>query len=751
MVTNSKTNSRLIEKIRNLQSKLSKTEECFNAFSEISSEGIIIHKNGRIIDASKAAALMLGYEKEVLTGSKIADIIDKSTIEQLSENKKHRGIESYIKLKTGKLKNCRIKTATVMYKGSDASVFLIQDISNMQNTREINERFRKLFDTSFEAIAIHENGKIVEVNEACTQLSGYTREELKNINAFELVFQDDRKFVAEQVRQNREMPYEARGVKKDGTVFWGEFNAKEIKFGGKTTRVVTFRDISDRRQYEAQLRQAKEDYENLIRHSPDGIFILDEKGKILFANPSAHHILGVKSPEEIKGKSTFRFVLPKYHAQIRERALMVKGGYSPPFMKMEAVRIDGSIVDVEYKPVIIDYNGKKAMLVVYHDIDFQEQLSREKLRLKVAEETNYALTKEIEERKRIEAQLEKSKNQYKIQSAKLNSIIESSSHIVWTVDRNISLTAFNKNFSLLLEKTYGRKPFLKDPINKSPFISTNAANTFWNNRFYATFKGLPQHFEASFLNKKGTPTWLEIYLNPIFDEKGDVKEVSGIGHDITAKKEAEERIKQSLKEKEVLLKEVHHRVKNNLQVISSILNLQSSYITDVKVIDLLKESQNRIKSMSFIHESLYQTEDFSSVKFSSYIEHLANNLLLSYKPKEKNISLVQKIDNVFLNLDQAIPCGLIINELVSNALKYAFEKKQNGKLNISIDIDKKENVTVVIGDNGPGLPKDINYRNTQSLGLQLVMVLVSQLRGTIKLDNTKGAKYTIIFNKRNVN
>lgn len=755
MLSKNKTQEKLIEEINRLQARLSKAEERFSIFSEISSEGILIHEKDNIIEASKAAALILGYEGSELIGKRVSELIDKKTIEYLAKNinsKEKQDFEAPVKTKTGTELNCFMRAATINYEGSTAGVLVIEDISARGNTeKEINERFRKLSEASFEAIMIHENGKIVDVNEACTKLFGYTRDELINKIAFDMAVEEDREFVKQQVQKKNELPYEARGLRKDGSVFSGELNAKEIRYNGKPARVVAIRDISDRKLYEAELRQVKEDYENLIRQSPDGIFILDERGKILFANPSAHYILGIKSQEEIKGKSTFNFVLPQYHAQIKERTHMLKEGYSLPFMSMEAIRIDGSFVKIEYKPVMIDYRGKKAMLIVYHDIDYQEELAREKMRSKIAEETNFYLKKEIEERKTIEFQLSKSRNQYKIQSAKLNSIIESSSHIVWSVDRNIALTTFNENFATLMQSVYGKRPAVASVINAGEFVSTKTYNDFWNRKFNATFDGIPQNFEASFKDKKGNVVWLEIYLNPIFDENKNVKEVSGIGHDITGKKEIEEKIKQSLAEKEVLLKEVHHRVKNNLQVISSILNLQSSYIADKKVIELLKESQNRIKSMSFIHESLYQSKNFSSVKFSAYIHHLVNNLLLSYKPKEKNISLIQKIDNVFLNLDQAIPCGLIINELVSNALKYAFKKKGKGELNISITEDKKENVKITIADNGPGLPKEVNYRNTQSLGLQLVMVLVSQLRGVVQLNNKKGAKYIITFNKQNVN
>ena len=252
------------------------------------------------------------------------------------------------------------------------------------------------------------------------------------------------------------------------------------------------------------------------------------------------------------------------------------------------------------------------------------------------------------------------------------------------------------------------------------------------------------------IDKHDNLVWREIYLNPITDERGNVIEISGIGHDITEKKLADEKIRQSLQEKEVLLKEVHHRVKNNLQVISSILNLQSSYVKDTSTLNILKESQNRIKSMAFIHESLYQTKDFSSINFSEYVVNLSHNLIHSYANFDHEIKLNLDIQNVFLNLDLAIPCGLIINEIVSNALKYAFiDNSEGGEITIRMYI-QEDDLILIIGDNGIGLSSDIDYRNTESLGLQLVVTLTDQLNGSIELDRRRGTVYTIIFKQNQI-
>ena len=226
-------------------------------------------------------------------------------------------------------------------------------------------------------------------------------------------------------------------------------------------------------------------------------------------------------------------------------------------------------------------------------------------------------------------------------------------------------------------------------------------------------------------------------------------EVIVITRDVTDKVEFETRLIESVKEKEILLKEVHHRVKNNLQVISSILNLQSSYVEDDKTLEIINESQNRIRSMSYIHESLYQTKDFSSINFHDYITNLVQNLVHSYQIFSGKTNLNLDIDQVQLVLDQAIPCGLILNELVSNSLKYAYPEGIGGEIEIEIKEDDGK-IKIRVEDFGKGLPKGFKIEESDSLGLGLVDTLVDQIDGELILKTENGTKYLIIFEKQDL-
>ncbi|PKP51030.1 MAG: hypothetical protein CVT95_01840, partial [Bacteroidetes bacterium HGW-Bacteroidetes-12] len=329
--------------------------------------------------------------------------------------------------------------------------------------------------------------------------------------------------------------------------------------------------------------------------------------------------------------------------------------------------------------------------------------------------------------------------QIKIQSAKLKSIIENSTHLFWTYHQELGVTSFNQNYYNAFVELNGLAPKINIRAEED-----NENGKFWIEKYEEAFKGKKLEFILERTLPSGKTIIKEVFLSPIFNEDGSVGEVSGMAHDITEKKQAETELKNSLKEKEVLLKEVHHRVKNNLQVISSILNLQSAYVQDEKTLSILKESQNRIKSMAFIHESLYQTNDFSEINFSEYVVNLSKNLVHSYLVNQELIELKLDINNVSLNLDLSIPCGLIINELVSNALKYAFGEGKKGYILIQLYV-KNEFVYLSISDNGKGFPKEIDYKNTDSLGLQLVTTLAEQINAEITLKNTKGTTFHIKF------
>jgi PAS domain S-box-containing protein len=265
-------------------------------------------------------------------------------------------------------------------------------------------------------------------------------------------------------------------------------------------------------------------------------------------------------------------------------------------------------------------------------------------------------------------------------------------------------------------------------------------------RFQRAISGeaLSPHVEVEMIRKDGRRVPVELSMaNLMLD--GRIAGRVGVARDITERRRADEQIKASLREKEVLLKEIHHRVKNNLQIISSLLNLQAKDIHDVQLAQMFNESQNRIKSMALIHEILYQTRDLARIDFAEYIKMLVAHLFHSYGAYSRGVRFEINVKDVVIDVDNAITCGLIVNEFVSNSLKYAFPHGKGGYIHLELSADEHRNLTFIAHDNGIGFPREIDFRKTDSLGLKLVIALTNQLAGTIELDTTEGTTFKMTF------
>ena len=250
-----------------------------------------------------------------------------------------------------------------------------------------------------------------------------------------------------------------------------------------------------------------------------------------------------------------------------------------------------------------------------------------------------------------------------------------------------------------------------------------------------------RQFEYRVVTADGRILWLNNIVG--LSNPGGYERLRGIMIDVTERKEMERLVKKSLEEKDLLLKEIHHRVKNNLQIISSLLNLQKNYVTSRECSSVLDESQNRVHSMALIHEKLYQTENLTQISFADYVHDLSSFLFRSYGVENTKVKFNVNSE-AFLNIDTAIPCGLIVSELISNALKYAFAQRPAGEIFIET---RQENGTfeLWVKDDGIGFPEDLDFRNTQSLGMRLVNSLTRQLQGKIELQRACGTCFRISF------
>ncbi len=351
---------------------------------------------------------------------------------------------------------------------------------------------------------------------------------------------------------------------------------------------------------------------------------------------------------------------------------------------------------------------------------------------------------QITRRRRAEAALQQSEARYRL-------ITDNMSDSVWLMDKKFRLTFISP--SAERRRGFSIQELLDLPFaNQLTPESATAFETFFSENF--SLEKLDQvHLplsattELEFRIKDGSAYWAETTLSLIRDGDGRPFGYVGMARDITERKKAEEKILASLHEKEILLKEIHHRVKNNLQIIASLLYLQSISITDEFTSGILMESRSRVTSMALIHEKLYRSEDLALIPFATYLEGLIGNLRDAYGISDARVAISVTITppDLSLNIGTGIPCGLIINELISNAMKHAFGDGKSGVITITMTQTDPHRYSMVIADNGPGFPKETDFRNTPTLGLQLVTSLVRQLDGEISLDCTSGSRFTMNF------
>ena len=252
--------------------------------------------------------------------------------------------------------------------------------------------------------------------------------------------------------------------------------------------------------------------------------------------------------------------------------------------------------------------------------------------------------------------------------------------------------------------------------------------------------------EKRYICKDASVIWVNLTGSIVRDGEGNPLHFIAVVEDISVRKDAETAVKRSLNEKEVLLREIHHRVKNNMQVISSLLSLQAASIDDARLHKMLMESQGRVRAMALIHEILYDSGDLSKIALKPYVSRLAAGLKRMFARDEGRVRLSVESDDVTLGIDAMVPCGLAISELISNSLKYAFPNGQDGEINLQVTSVPDGGIKLVVRDNGIGMPADLDIRTTKTMGMGLVVSLVEkQLRGRLDLDRSQGTCFTIVI------
>ncbi|MBI5681303.1 MAG: PAS domain S-box protein [Methanobacterium sp.] len=518
----------------------------------------------------------------------------------------------------------------------------------------------------------------------------------------------------------------------------------EMRVKKRTAELV---DANEELQNEIiERKKAEEELElkaRLLDAATDSIMLHDMDGNPLYMNQTTYTSRGY-TKDEMMNLNLRELEAQEYRTKMKTRIKdLIENGEA--IFETANYRKDQSVVPVEIHAQIIESKGKKLILGVARDItqrkineaklkNYQEHLEElVEQRTGELEKINQLLLKEIDERKHIEKALKESESAYK-------AIFENTGTATMIVEEDTSISLINAEAERLTgylkEEIEGKRHWIefiyKDDLEKM--------KTYHQLRRTEPLTA-PKTYEARGIFKEGKIRNVIITVDII---PGTTKSVASF-LDITERKQAEKQIKASLKEKEVLLREVHHRVKNNMQIISSLLNIQTYQITDKKALNIFKESQNRVKSMAMIHEKLYQSKDLTLIDFSDYIASLTSSIFSSYETDLKRIKWDINAEHILIGVDTAIPCGLIINELVTNSLKHGFVDGRKGKITIDLHHYEKDKFKLTVKDDGINFPENIDFKNTKTVGLQLINGLVEQLDGTIELDRSHGTEFTIIF------
>jgi PAS domain S-box-containing protein len=577
-----------------------------------------------------------------------------------------------------------------------------------------DRNFRVFLEAAPDAmVVVDDTGLIIVANQLVEKMFGYTRQEILGQPVETLVPERFRRthighragYAAHPKTRPMGAGRALTGLHKNGSEFPIEISLSPLQTERGTVVISIIRDLTDRLRAETKFR-------GFLESAPDAVVVIDRAGKIVIVNSLTEKMFGY-SRDELLGQSIELLVPERYRgAHVRHREGYGRDPITRPMGEGRALtgkKKDGSEFPVEISLSPLESDQGTLVTSIIRDIGPRRQLE-----------------------------------------AKFKGLLESAPDGIVVVDTDGRIAIVNSQTEKLFG--YERNELIGQPIEILVPDRLKSGHVHFRNAYIAKPITRPMGAGRALTGKKkdGSEFPIEISLSPLETDQGTL--VTSIIRDITARRAAEDQIQSSLREKEALLKEIHHRVKNNLQVTSSLLRLQSGYIADEKSREMFAESQNRIRSMALVHEKLYQSTDLSRINFPEYIKTLTELLIRTFGVNPEQIQLKVARQDVFLTVETAVPCGLMINELISNCLKHAFPNGRRGEIKVSIfetacKGDRHDYLLEVI-DNGVGLPEDLDLETSETLGLQLVRNLTEQLRGTLKVIRPpEGVLFRIQFSQ----
>jgi PAS domain S-box-containing protein len=574
--------------------------------------------------------------------------------------------------------------------------------------RESEQRFRSLIEQASDALFVHDlEGKFLEVNQQASISLGYSVEELLSMSVSDIDPDIENRGDRVKYWENLPATFEARLRRKDGTAFLVEIRLGPIEYGEAKVVLAMVRDITDRKMTEKVLQENEDRCRTIFQTSPDAISITRLRDRVYVEINDRFTELTGFTKDEVIGKTSLAFNIwndssdrDRLVAGLRERGQVTN-------LEAQFRLKDGRVRTGLMSARTICLNGEPHILSV---------------------------TRDVEDLQKVEEDLRQ-------KTSLLNSLIEALPDSVHFKDINrrhlLTNKAYEDFFGLSRHEAVGKT--IEELVTSNNVEQSRESDE----AVIETTQPIVQ--EHCWFDERLDKHIFETRKFPIVDADGVIFAVGGISRDITHLKRREEEIKASLAEKGVLLREIHHRVKNNLAVVSSLLRLQARYTEDETVRSMFEESEARIRAMALAHAQLYQTEDLSQINAGQYLSSLFTSLRSFMGRLGRNILTKSEFEDINLQIDTAIPLGFIVTELVSNVYKHAFPEGRRGELELTLRSIGNHECELVVQDDGVGMPGNLDLKHPKSCGLTLVDVFVKQINGVLEVRAVGGTEVRVRF------
>lgn len=679
----------------------------------------------KILDVNAAASNILGFPKKKFLKKKILDFGSKKTLSELDGHpaiSKQRNIDDVWLFKTDKGKDIYFQLSghLINYKGHPAKLVIAHNISDFFEGRSSKKKLLSsqlnLNNFPLAEIEWDPSLRIIRWSEKAEEIFGYTEEEaIKGDGLLQkFIHEEDLDYVRDKIRESyetgrQEVSHINRNITKDGEVIYCEwYNSLLYNDEGEVVSIYSLtHDVTARETALNNAKRGMKSYQDLFNSISDAIYMLDKDGMIVEVNEGLEQTFGYKR-REVVGKHNKILAAPgKYDEQRIQEIINLAHDGKPGKYEGWGRKKNGEIFPTEFLVNTGNYFGEEVLIVIERDVTDRRE-SEEAL-------------------KHREGLFSKLFNSSPIGIALLNE------------HREVEMV--NDGF----EQLFGYRENELRGLELDKLIVPEQGHE--DAQRLSESERVKQVTERR-IRKDGTAVDVIIYAVPVVVEKSVVG-IYGIYVDITDRRKAEEQVRRSLREKEMMLAEIHHRVKNNLAVITGLLELQSFSAESESAKRILKDSQMRVNSIAMVHEKLYKSEDFSEVDINQYFNELSEIIQKTMSKGNTKVDIELNIDSVQLPITQAIPCGLLLNEILSNSFKHAFEDRKEGTIKICLS-KLTDKLVLKIQDDGIGLPDDSDIDINKSMGMTLIKTLAKQLDAKFNFRNECGAFFEFEFEKREV-